>query len=387
MTPGGIASPTGLVHDYLLVMRGAERTFAAMADCWPDAPIYTLLYDEHGTDGAFEGRRIHTSYLQGTGVGQAGFRRLLPLFPGAARRLPVQGHDIVVSSSSAFAHGVRARLGAVHVCYCHSPFRYAWFERERALEECGRTTRPAVRLALASVRRRDVAAAQNVTHYIANSQISRERIQRFWNRDAAVIHPPVDVDRFTLGEPADYVLFVGEVTRHKRVDVALEAARRAGTPIKVVGCGPDEERLRCVYGASAEFLGRVSDERLCELYRHARALVLPNVEEFGIAAVEAQAAGRPVVAAAAGGALETVVDGETGVLVPPGDAGALAEALRETDFARFDGARIQAHAARFSTDSFKQRLTSEVARIAARVPAPDPVAAPQGDLVGAGSTP
>jgi glycosyltransferase involved in cell wall biosynthesis len=198
----------------------------------------------------------------------------------------------------------------------------------------------------------------------------------------------VDVHRFSLGEPADYVLFVGEVTRHKRVDVALEAARRAGVAIKVVGCGPDEERLSALYGGTADFLGRVSDERLCELYRHARALVLPNVEEFGIAAVEAQAAGRPVVAAAAGGALETVVDGETGVLVPPGDVDALAEALRETDFTAFDGERIRGHAARFSTDAFKQRLTGEVARIAARVPEPGPVAAPQGDvLVGAPSTP
>jgi glycosyltransferase involved in cell wall biosynthesis len=388
MTPGGIGSSTGLVHDYLLVMRGAERTFAAMASCWPTAPIYTLLYDGAGTDGEFEGRRIHTSYLQATGIGQAGFRRLLPLFPGAARRLPVQEHDVVISSSSAFAHGVRARADAVHVCYCHSPFRYAWFERERALQECGRATRPAVRLALAHARCRDVAAARAVTHYIANSQISRERIQRFWNRDATVIHPPVDVDRFGIGEPADYALVVGEVTRHKRMDVALEAARRAGMGLKVVGSGPDLERLRSKYSATAEFLGRVSDERLGALYRHAQALVVPNVEEFGIAAVEAQAAGRPVVAAAAGGALETVLDGETGVLVPPGDVDGLAEALRETDFDAFDGERIRAHAARFSTDAFKQRLTREVARIAARVPEPGPVAVPQGDvLVGAPSTP
>jgi glycosyltransferase involved in cell wall biosynthesis len=388
MTPAGFASSTGLVHDYLLVMRGAERTFAAMASCWPAAPIYTLLYDGAGTGGEFHGRRIHTSWLQATGVGQSGFRRLLPLFPGAARRLPVQEHDVVVSSSSAFAHGVRARADAVHVCYCHSPFRYAWFERERALGECGRATRPALRLALAHTRRRDVAAARNVTHYIANSQISRERIQRFWDRDATVIHPPVEVDRFSVGEPEDYLLVVGEVTRHKRTDVALEAARRAGVRIKVVGSGPDLVRLRGAYGATAEFLGRVSDERLGSLYRHARALVVPNVEEFGIAAVEAQASGRPVLAAAAGGALETVLDNETGVLVPPDDVDALAEALRETDFARFDSERIRAHAVRFSTDSFKQRLTREVARIAARVPVPEPAAAPQGDvLLGAPATP
>ena len=387
MTPGATASSTGLVHDYLLVMRGAERTFAAMASCWPAAPIYTLLYDVAGTGGEFDGRRIHTSYLQTTGIGQSGFRRLLPLLHGAARRLPVQEHDVVISSSSAFAHGVRARADAVHVCYCHSPFRYAWFEQERALQECGRVTRPALRMALAHARGRDMAAARAVTHYIANSEISRERIQRFWNRDATVIHPPVEVERFRVGEPADYALVVGEVTRHKRTDVALEAARRAGVRLKVVGAGPELERLRSKYAATAEFLGRVSDERLGSLYRHARALVVPNVEEFGIAAVEAQAAGRPVVAAAAGGALETVVDGETGVLVPPDDVDALAEAMSETDFDRFASKRIVSNAARFSTECFKQRLTREVARIAARVPVPEPVPASQGEvLVGAPST-
>ncbi|MGH2804505.1 MAG: glycosyltransferase, partial [Thermoleophilaceae bacterium] len=214
--------------------------------------------------------------------------------------------------------------------------------------------------------------------------ISRERIQRFWNRDATVIHPPVEVERFSIGAPRDYLLVVGEVTRHKRTDVALEAARRAGARIKVVGAGPDLERLRSAYGATAEFLGRVSDERLVSLYRHARALVVPNVEEFGIAAVEAQAAGRPVVAAGAGGALETVVNGETGVHVAPDDVDALAEALRETDFERFDPARLISHARRFSTESFKQLLAAEVARIAARTKVPDRVDA---TLVGAPSAP
>ena len=375
---------TGLVHDYLLVMRGAERTFAAMAACWPDAPVYTLLYDRDGTEGEFDGRDVRTSYLQATRTGQAGFRSLLPLFPGAARRLPVGEHDLVVSSSSAFAHQVRARPGAVHVCYCHSPFRYAWFERERALQERGRLTRPALRLALAHARRGDLDAAGRVTHYVANSQISRERIQRYWGRDASVVHPPVEVDRFAPGAPQGYLLVVGEVTRHKRTEVALEAARRAGVPIKVVGTGPDLERLRATYAGSAEFLGRVGDDELAPLYAGARALVLANVEEFGIAAVEAQAAGRPVVAAAAGGALETVVDGETGVHVPDGDLDALAEALRETDFERFDPARIRAHAERFSTESFKRRLTAEVERVAG-APAPAAAAPPRTELAGAPS--
>jgi glycosyltransferase involved in cell wall biosynthesis len=353
----------GLVHDYLLVLRGAERTFASIADCWPGAPVYTLLYDAEGTAGRFEDHPVHTSYLQRLGIRQRGFRRLLPFFPRAAESLPVQDHDLVVSSSSAFAHGVRARPGAEHVCYCHSPFRYAWHERERALEEAPAIARPVLRGVLGRVRGWDVESSRHVSHYIANSEITRERIQRVWDRDSVVVHPPVEVDRFSVGSPEDFLLVVMELVRHKRVDVALEAARRAGLPIRVVGTGPDRERLESLHGDHAQFLGRVDDLELARLYSSALALVVPNIEEFGIAAVEAQAAGRPVVAVDAGGVRETVVDGETGVLVPVGDADALTEALRETDFTDFSPHAIRQHALEFSSDAFKRRLSAEVERL------------------------
>ena len=174
------------------------------------------------------------------------------------------------------------------------------------------------------------------TRYIAISRISQERIARYWNVDAPIIHPPVELGRFAPGEPEDFVLIVCELVRHKRVDLALEAARRAGVAVKVVGGGADEPRLRSVYGDHAEFLGRIDDDALAALYPRALALVMPNVEEFGITAVEAQASGRPVIAAAAGGALETVIDGVTGVLVPPGDVDALTAVLRDEDLGRFD---------------------------------------------------
>jgi glycosyltransferase involved in cell wall biosynthesis len=354
----------GLVHDYLLVMRGGERTFAAIADCWPDASIYTLLYDDEGTDRRFHDRTVQTSYLQRLGIRQNGFRRLLPLFPRAASHLPVQDHDLVVSSSSAFAHGVRPRPGAVHICYCHSPFRYAWHERDRALEEAPAFARPLLRGVLSRVRSWDLDASQRVTHYVANSQITRERIQRVWNRDAEIVHPPVEVDRFEIGTPEDFFLVVMELVRHKRVDLALEAARKAGKPIKVVGTGPDAERLQALHGDHAEFLGRVDDAGLTDLYARALGLIVPNVEEFGIAAVEAQASGRPVVAVNAGGVRETVVDGTTGVLVPVDDVNAMAEALSATDFTRFVPERIRQHAYGFSTEAFKHRFSSEVERLA-----------------------
>ena len=353
-----------LVHDYLLVMRGAERTFAAIADAFPDAPIYTLLCDHDAMAQRFGNRRVHTSYLQRLGIKQGGFRRLLPLFPSAVESLPLQEHDLVISSTSAFAHGVRPGNEAIHVSYRHSPFRYAWHEQPHAVEGAPRAFRPVLRRLLDRIRLWDLTASCRVSHSIANSALTRERIHRFYDRDASVVHPPVDVDRFSVGVPEGFFLVVTEVVAHKRVEIALEAARRSRVPLKVVGDGPDLRRLRTAYGSTAEFLGRVSDAELADLYSRARALVVPNVEEFGIAAVEAQAAGRPVIAADGGGARETVVPGETGLLVSPGDVDELAQALRSTDFERFSPARIRRHAEQFSVATFRRRFLAEVARVA-----------------------
>jgi glycosyltransferase involved in cell wall biosynthesis len=353
------AQRPALVHDYLLVMRGAERTFAAMSSLLPEAPVYTLLYSERGTEGRFADRDVKTSYLQRLRVGQSKFRRLLPVLPHAAESLDLGPHDVVLSSSSAFAHGVRTSPDALHVCYCHSPFRYVWHERERALDEAPRGMRPIAGRVLDRVRDWDLSASQRVTRYVANSEITRERIRRFWNRDAAVVHPPVDVHRFRCGSPEDYFLVVTELVRHKRVDVALEAAALAKRPIKVVGTGPELRCLKALH-PHADFLGRVPDAELADIYSRALAVVVPNVEEFGIAAVEAQAAGRPVVAAGAGGALETVNDGVTGVLVPPGNVDALADAMRNTDFAAFSPDAIREQALRFSPDRFREKLAREL---------------------------
>jgi glycosyltransferase involved in cell wall biosynthesis len=303
---------------------------------------------------------VATSRLQRTGVRQRGFRKLLPLFPFAAERLPVDRHPVVVSSSSAFAHGVRPAPGAVHVCYCHTPFRYAWFERQRAMSEVPTPLRPALGAALAGIRRWDVEASGRVTHYVANSRHTQRRIKQLYGRDSAIVHPPVEVERFRSGEPDDYFLAVTELVPHKRIDVAAQAASEAGRRLKVVGGGPELERLRAKYPRKVEFLGRVDDQELVDLYAHAKALILPNVEEFGIAAVEAQAAGRPVIAAAAGGALETVQEGVTGRLVPPGDAPALERTLRDFDEEQFEAGAIRHHAQRFSAAAFRERLKVQV---------------------------
>jgi glycosyltransferase involved in cell wall biosynthesis len=356
------ATSATLVHDYLLVMRGAERTFAAISDLYPHAPIFTLLYDEQGTGERFAGHSITTSPLQRLGARQSTFRRLLPLYPSAVNRLRLPASKLVLSSSSAFAHGVRAPQGAAHVCYCYTPFRYAWYEQGRALAETPRALRPLLRSQLARIRRWDLAASRRVDAYFAISELSRERIKRYYGRDATIIHPPVETHRFAPGQPGDSLLVVSEIVRHKRLHVALEAARRAHAPIRVVGSGPDHGALRDAY-PEAEFLGRASDEDLADLYASARAVIVPSMEEFGITAVEAQAAGRPVIAAAAGGALETVLDRRTGLLATLDDVESFRRAIESIDEIDFDPAQAVQNAERFSVAAFQRRLSEEVTRV------------------------
>jgi glycosyltransferase involved in cell wall biosynthesis len=353
--PGDVA----LVADYLIFLRGAERTFAQIAACWPAAPIYTIAYRRRATDDRFVGRDIRTSFLQRFGLNRRWYRKALPLLTRAAQSLPVDGHAVVVSSSFGFAHGVRTGESAVHVCYCHSPFRQAWHERGRALDSVPSWARFYAARSLERYRRWDREAARHVTRYVANSEITRERIAELYGHDAPVVHPPVEVERFAVHEPEDYFLYVGELVSHKRPAVALEAAHLSGSPIVVVGDGPDLSALRARF-PRARFVGRIDDRELADVYARCRALVLPNVEEFGIAAVEAQAAGRPVLGLAKGGALETVIDGRTGVLVEGEEARGFAEAMRHVDFDRFAPAEMRRNARRFSADRFRRGLRALV---------------------------
>jgi glycosyltransferase involved in cell wall biosynthesis len=354
-----------LAHDYLLVMRGAERTFSAMAQIFPQAPVFTLLYDEEGTEGRFAGHDVHTSPLNRLGVGQRHFRRLLPLYPWAVGRLRPPGCDVLLSSSSAFAHGVRVPPGAIHICYCHAPFRYAWTEQQRALEEVPKPLRALLRHQLQWMRGWDQSASRGVDAYVANSQLTRERIGRFYGREATVVHPPVETHRFSPGAPGEALLLVSELVAHKRIDVALQAARRVNVPIQIVGAGPAYASLHDAY-PEATFLGRVTDDELAGLYSSARAVLITAVEEFGITAVEAQAAGRPVIAARAGGVLETVLENETGLFATPGDASSFAAAIETLERIDFEPRRAVANAERFSVASFQRRLSQFVAEAVQR---------------------
>ena len=371
-----MAPRVALIHDFLLDLRGAERVFAAMCDAWPEADIFTAVYDEAGTEGRFADRRIRTSFLQRLHPTSRTFRSLLPFYPHAVESFDLRGYDTVISSSSAWAHGVLVDPGAVHVCYCHNPFRYAWTEREATLRARGALARPALRFLLSRWRQWDWIAAQRVDSYVANSALTAARVRRYFGREATVLHPPVELERFAP-VPAERIgahyLVLAELMAHKRIDVAVRAFNRLGRPLLVVGDGPEMRRLRRMAGPTVSFTGRLSDERVAELLATSRALVVTAAEEFGIAAVESLASGRPVIALAAGGVRESVRAGVTGVYYEGGDdAEALAHAVEGFDPLSVDPVACVASARQFGSDRFREQLRRIVAQAVEAERAPRP---------------
>jgi glycosyltransferase involved in cell wall biosynthesis len=357
-----MAAPrVALVHDFLLDLRGAERVFSAICDAWPEADVFTAIYDERGTEGRFAARAPQTSFLQRLRPTARTFRPLLPLYPHAVESLDLRGYDTVISSSSAWAHGVLVDPGAVHVCYCHNPFRYAWSEREATLAARNPLTRAPLRLLLNRWRQWDWIAAQRVDAYVANSHLTSSRVRRYFGREATVLHPPVELGRFRPGPIGEHYLVVAELMAHKRIDVAIEAFNRLRRPLTVVGDGPELRRLRRLAGPTVTLTGRVADARVAQLMSSARALVVTAAEEFGIAAVEALASGRPVIALGAGGVLESVRDGETGVYYERAEPDALAEAVEAFDPLAIDPRACVDAARRFDSADFQHRLRAIVA--------------------------
>ena len=349
-----------LVHDFLLDLRGAERVLLELCEMYPQADIFTAVYDPRGTQGRFEGRRVVTSSLQRLRPTAHNFRPLLPFYPGAIEALDLRGYDLVISSSSAWAHGVLPDENAVHVCYCHNPFRYAWNEREATLAARGPVMRTALTQVLRRWRQWDFIAAQRVDAYVANSQTTRQRIERYFAREATVLHPPVEISRFEPGPVGDYYLVLSELMAHKRIEVAVRAFTELGLPLVVAGNGPDAKRLQRMAGPSVRFVGRVSDPEAERLLQGAQALVVCATEEFGIAAVESQAAGRPVVALRAGGLLETVVEGETGIFFDRPEPEVLEAALEGFDPLAVTPERCVEQARHFGPGRFRERFAAIV---------------------------
>jgi glycosyltransferase involved in cell wall biosynthesis len=340
-----------------------------MHEMWPEAPIYTSVYLPEAMPRAYRSWDIRTSFMQRLPGLRSHFQKYLPLFPMAFEQFDFGGYDLVLDNSSAFSYGVITRPETLHVSYCLTPARFLWLYHDYVRREgLGTGARLALAPFLTQLRVWDRLAAERVDEFIGISQAIRARIRKVYRRDAAVIYPPVDCDRFEVGRGGgDYFLIVGRLVPYKRVDLAIEACKRLGVKLKIAGGsgkhgGRDRARLEAIAAGApnVEFLGWVSNEQLRELYARCRAFLFVGEEDFGIVPLEANAAGRPVIAYAGGGALETVVDGETGTFFHEPTADALAEVLAKFDERQYDPAHLRAHAERFGIPVFKERLAAFV---------------------------
>ena len=348
-----------LIHDWLTGMRGGEKVLEVVASMFPDAPIYTLFHFPGEVSASLEGHTIHTSFLQEAPGLKRYYRRFLPLFPLALADLDLSPYDLLISTSHCVAKGARGAAGALHICYCHTPMRYVWDQRQAYFPDDRGLVGSLRGRILDRLRRWDVDTVDRVDCFIANSSFVAERIERYYGRSAQVVHPPVDTDFFTPGEASegDYCLMVSALSPYKRIDLAIEACRALGIELRIVGEGPERPKLEARSGEGVELLGRIGNDELRDLYRGARCLIQPGVEDFGISSVEALACGCPVVALDRGGVRDIVEDGLHGVLYESdGDSRQLATAIDKSASIRFNKSTLRRRAESFSVASFEGRF-------------------------------
>jgi glycosyltransferase involved in cell wall biosynthesis len=353
-----------IVHDYLTHMGGGERVLAALADAFPDAPIFTLVYDKGSVQFPFDERRIRTSFLQRFPGAKRSHRYLpLALMPLAVEQFDLSSFDVILSNTHSFGKGVVVPPGTMHISYCMTPIRYAWDGSHRYVREFSSNVwfQKFAPSAISYVRMWDYAASQRVHRYITLSQYVAKRIQKYYGRTARVVYPPVDVQRFhPAATRGDYYVIVSRLVPYKRIDLAIAAANALNVPLKIAGTGPDMEQLQRQAGPSVEFLGFVPDDALPELYRNAKALLFPQEEDFGITPLEAAASGIPTIAYAAGGALETIRDGITGKFFHEQTLNSLIDAMQEADHIQWNSDVIRSHAATFSQERFIREIREEI---------------------------
>jgi len=347
-------------HEWLTVPGGSEKVVASLLDLFPESEIFTSVYDPEPWPAAITSRPVHVSFLDRIPGAHDNYPKLLPLMNAAFESFDLSRFDLVISSNHSCAKNVLTRPDTLHVCYCHTPMRYAWEPGFLKDEPMGGPARLMAPMLIGGIRRRDLAASSRPDRYVANSRHVAARIEKYYRREAEVIHPPVDVERF-LAVPrteGDYYLCLGRVVPYKRADHAVAACARLGRPLKVVGGGRGLEGLRPLAGPGTELLGSVGDEELPGLIAGARALLFPGEEDFGIVPVEVQAAGVPVIAYGVGGARDSVVQGETGVLYDEQSADALARAILEFEQASLSEDVIRDNARRFSPERFRDEMTA-----------------------------
>lgn len=350
-----------LIHDHLAQDGGAERVLKVLAEMFPQAPIYTLLCDEKNAVKYYPGRQIETSIIQRLPGGVSHYQWYMPFMPLAVEFFDLSGFDLVISDTSSFAKGVITSTHTLHLCYCHTPTRYLWSDTHQYINELkyNKYFKKIIFLVLNYIRLWDKQAADRVDSYLANSRFVAGRIKKYYRRDSTVIYPPVETEKFKISsEAGDYFLIGGRLAPYKRVDIVVAAIKKTSKKLKIFGDGVDLLRLKQIAGnnKNIEFLGRVNDKTKAELYSRALAFINPQEEDFGITAVESMAAGRPVIAFRSGGALETVVEGMTGIFFNEQTADSLAKALTNFDASKFNPEIIKQYAEQFGVARFKKEI-------------------------------
>ncbi|MCC6639450.1 glycosyltransferase [Candidatus Falkowbacteria bacterium] len=343
-----------LVHDQLNQAGGAERVLLALTHLFPQAPIYTLLYDKERL-GGFEDKKVVPSFIQKLPFAKTLFKWYLPFMPSAVEALDLTGYDLVISSSSALIKGVITGPETLHICYCHTPTRYLWTDSAEYVKSLRVPTFIKAMLThyLSKLRSWDQLASQRVDHYIANSQCVADRIKNYYHQDAHVVYPPVDVHNYTnASKKENYFVMVGRLRPYKKFDLAIQAFNRLKLPLKIIGTGEQEQELKKLAGPTIEFLGHLNEEQKREVVSKARAFINPQVEDFGITAVEALAAGTPVIAYGKGGAREIVTPGVTGEFMKYQNWESLVDVILSFDDKRYQPQALKDAAQRYSTEKF-----------------------------------
>lgn len=352
-----------LVHDYLVQYGGAERVLECFTEIWPYAPIYTLIYDEKKTHGIFKGKRIYTSFLQNFPYSHKNHRIFPPLMPPAIEQFDLAKYDVILSDSSSYAKGVITPPGTLHICYCHTPMRYAWDDCQKYIEEFGfpRLVKKFIPFLMNYIRVWDRVSADRPDEYIANSKFVAGRIKKYYKKDSTVINPPVDIKKFNIdGEIENYFLVVARLMTYKRVDIVIEAFNQLGWKLKIIGRGPDEKRLRKMAKENIEFCGRLSDEDLAKTYARAKAFIFPQEEDFGITAIEAMASGKPIIAFRGGDIIEHARERREALYFNEQTPEALIKALGKFNPSDFDPQAIRERVIGFDRELFKSKIRDYV---------------------------
>lgn len=352
-----------IVHEWLSVYGGSERVTEIFHEMFPDAPIYCLVYDEDSMPDRFKDYDIRTTFIQKMPFAKKKYQNYLPMMPRAYEELNLIDYDLVISSSSACAKGVITRSDALHICYCHTPTRYLWEFYYEYVKGMGKIKKAAVSRFIHKLRMWDRLAADRVDYFIANSNYIAGRINKYYSRDSKVIFPPVNTHMYNVSEDdGDYYLVVSRLVPYKRIDIAVEAFNKLGLNLIVIGDGPQRGKLEAIAGTNVKIMGRLSDEEIAEYYSRCKAFIFPGEEDFGITPVEAQASGRPVIAYGRGGALDTVLDGMTGLFFNEQSVESLSEAVNRFESAGvvYSKNEIKEYSDKFSVDRFKKEIQEYV---------------------------